>query len=57
MSNVAIVFGIIRKSSEKRRRAAGANTVVVHFAAFELIEWLLDGKEHPKDADFVNDET
>ena len=27
---------------------------VVHFAAFELNELLLDGKEHPKDADFVN---
>jgi len=30
---------------------------VVHFAAFELNEWLFDGKEHPKDADFVNGET
>jgi len=53
MSNVAIVFGIIRKSSEKRSRCWGANAAVVHFAAFELNEWLLDGKEHPKDADFV----
>jgi hypothetical protein len=54
MSNVAIVFGIITKSSEKRSHRWNARGLG---AAFELNEWLLDGKEHPKGADFVNGDT
>lgn len=46
-SNVAIVFGIISKSSENARTARRC-------AVLELNELLLDGKEHPKGADFVN---
>jgi hypothetical protein len=53
-SNVAIVFGIIRKSSEKCPHCWSEHG---GGAALELNERLLKGKEHPKGADFVNGET